>query len=74
MKPIISIKEARKLLGADASGMSDEEILDVIETLHSLAKGAIEDAKVSLRRKKDAKALANVIYDVYKDKKKKELE
>lgn len=70
MKPIISVKEARKLLGADANGMSDEEILHVIETLQSLAKNAIEDARVRLRRKKDAKALANVIYDVYKDNKK----
>jgi hypothetical protein len=70
-KPIISVKEARKLLGSTAQGMSDDEVLQVIETLHSLAKSAIEDAKVKLQMKKDTKDMANLIYDIYQDKKRK---
>ena len=70
MKPIISVKEARKILGSDAVEMSDEEIEQVVATLHSLAKSALDDAKTKLRMKKDAKDLANLIYDIYQDKKK----
>jgi hypothetical protein len=69
-KQIISVQEARKLLGVDAQGMSDEEIEQVVATLHSLAKSAIDDAKIKLRVKKDAKDLAGLIYDIYQDKKK----
>jgi hypothetical protein len=69
MKPIISIKEARKILGSSADGMTDEEILEVIGSLHSIAKGAIEDAKAKLQMKRDAMDLANLIYDIYQDKK-----
>ncbi|HTE57193.1 MAG TPA: hypothetical protein VK694_00460 [Verrucomicrobiae bacterium] len=67
---IISIEEAREILGSDAQGMSDEEITQVISTLDILAKDALELAKLQLRRKKDAKDLANLIYDIYQDKKK----
>ena len=70
MKPIISVKEARKILGSTATGMSDDEISDVIDTLHSLAKSAIDDAKTKLQIKKDTKDLANLIYDIHQDKKK----
>lgn len=69
-KPIITVKEARKLLGSDANGMSDEEVEQIIGTLHSLAKAALDDARTKLRMKKDAKDLANLIYDIYQDKKK----
>ena len=37
-KPIVSVKEARKILGKDAVGMSDEEIINVINTLDIMAK------------------------------------
>jgi len=50
--------------------MSDEEIEQVVATLHSLAKSALYDARTKLRMKKDAKDLANLIYDIYQDKKK----
>lgn len=70
MKPIISVKEARKILGSDTAEMNDEEIEQVVVTLHSLAKSALDDAKTKLRMKKDAKDLANLIYDIYQDKKK----
>lgn len=66
---IVSIKEARKLLGKDANGMTDDEIIHVITTLDLLAKDALQEAKIKLRRKRDAKALANVVYDIYKDEK-----
>lgn len=68
-KPIISVKEARKILGKDANGMSDEDIESVVQTLDLLAKDALQKAKVKIRMKKDAKALAELIYDCYIDSK-----
>ncbi len=41
MEQIISIEEARKILGKPAVGMSDEEISNVIQTLGLLAKEAL---------------------------------
>lgn len=70
MNPIISVKEAREILGTDAEGMSDEQILEVINTLDLLAKDALDLAKLQLKRKKGAGELANLIYDIYQDKKK----
>lgn len=67
-EPIITVKEARKLLGSDANGMSDEEVEQIVGTLHSLAKAALDDARTKLRMKKDAKDLANLVYDIYQDK------
>lgn len=69
---IVSVKEARELLGEDAADMSDEEIASVIQTLDSLAKASLEEAKTRLKMKKDAEDLANLIYDIYQDKKKAE--
>ena len=68
-KPIVSVKEAREILGKDADSMTDEEILNVINTLDLLAKDALEQAKRKIRMKKDAKALAELTYDIYKEKK-----
>jgi len=65
--PIISVKEARKILGKDADGMSDEQIEETIQTLDTLAGHALELAKQELSRKRDAKALAELTYDIYKD-------
>ncbi len=70
MNPIVSIKEAREILGANATGMSDDEILEVITTLDLLAKDALEQARTRLRMKRDAKDLANLVYDIYQDKEK----
>jgi hypothetical protein len=66
-KPVMSVKEARKILGDDAVGMSDDEIAGVIDTLDLLAKDALEMAKNKIRMKKDASDLANLIYDIYQD-------
>lgn len=67
MKLIISVKEARKLLGKDAEDMSDDEIVHLIATLNLLAKDTLQMAREQLRMKRDAKDLANLIYDVYKE-------
>lgn len=70
-KPIISVKEARKILGNVADKMSDEELLETIGTLDLLAKDALKQAKHKVQLKSDAKDLANLIYDIYQDKKSK---
>jgi len=45
MKPIMSVKEARKLLGKQYTDMTDEKIEGLIEQTHELAKIALEVAK-----------------------------
>ncbi len=44
-KQIISVKEARKLLGKTAENMTDEEIEKTIIDLNFIAKHAIKDFK-----------------------------
>lgn len=66
VKPVVSLVEARKLLGNDAIGMTDDEILNVIDTLNLLAKDALEMARTRLRMKKDAKGLADIVYSEFK--------
>jgi hypothetical protein len=65
-EPIVSIDEARKLLGDSAVGMTDMEILNVINTLDLLAQDALKEARRRLAMKKDARELAEVIYSEYK--------
>lgn len=65
---IISVKEARKILGKTASGMTDEEIEKLIENLDDIAVHALKDAREK-RMKEDAMAMAELIYDIYQDKK-----
>jgi hypothetical protein len=69
---IVSVKEARKILGSDAANMTDDEIIEVISTLDIMAKGALETARTKLRMKQDARELATLIYDIYQDKKRME--
>ena len=45
MKPIMSVKEARKLLGKEHENLSDEEVADLIEQLHELAKLSLDMAR-----------------------------
>lgn len=66
---IISVQEARKILGKTAENMSDEEIENTIETLDLLAVEALDKARQK-RINEDATAMAELIYDIYKDKKK----
>lgn len=43
MKSIITVKEARKILGKKYDDMSDEQIERTISLLHSIAKQYIEN-------------------------------
>ena len=43
MKPIISVKEARKILGKEAQMMTDEEVEKIISDLSFIARHAIRD-------------------------------
>jgi len=50
-KPVMSVKEARKLLGKDATSLSDEEIEKLISDLEFIARQAIRSyhSKLSSR-------------------------
>ena len=65
---IISVSQARKLLGQDADDMTEAEIVDLIHTLDSMADNALRLAQVR-RREIDASDLAQLINDIYQDKK-----
>lgn len=66
---MLSVSKARALLGDDANGMTDRQIEEVISTLDLLAKDALQKARRKLRMKKDASQLAELIYDIYQEKK-----
>ena len=70
-EPVVSVKEARSLLGEDVVGMSDDEIIEIINTLDLLAKDALQEAKRRASMKKDAKGLAEIIYSECKTSKQK---
>ncbi len=53
MKPIMSVKEARKLLGKKYADMTDEKIEELIEQTHELAKIALEAARQQRLNKND---------------------
>jgi hypothetical protein len=55
MKPIISVKEARKLLGKDYENLTDEKIAEIIEQLHGLAKLSLDMAREQRLKKRLAK-------------------
>lgn len=55
MKPIITVKEARKLLGKDYDKLSDEKIVEIIEQLHELAKISLDAARQQLIKENQAK-------------------
>ena len=67
MNPKVSVKEAREILGKDAEDMSDSEIAEVLSTLTLLARDTLETARLKMLRKRDAKRLAELIYDVYQE-------
>lgn len=74
MKLIISVKEARKILGKKSEGISDEEIEFVIGTLDLMAKDALKISTEEVHRKRDAYRLAQLTYDVYQNKQQKHKE
>lgn len=69
MSLIITVKEAREILGEKSDGMSDEEIEFVIGTLDLMAKDALKISTEEVHRKRDAYRLAQLTYDIYKEKK-----
>lgn len=68
-KPIISVEEARKILGKGADNMSENDIEYVIDTLDLLARDTLEQTKHKMLMRRDSMALANLLYDIYKKKK-----
>lgn len=69
---IVSVKEARDILGDLAKNMSDDEIAQVIDTLHVVAKDSLQLARNKIKMHNDAHDLAQLIYDIYQDKKRLE--
>ncbi len=67
---VITAQEARKILGKDSENTTDDEIISVIETLDLTAKDALKLSKEDLLRKRDAKRMAELVYDIYQDNKK----
>lgn len=55
MKPIISVKEARKLLGKNYQNLTDGKIAELIEQLHELAKLSLDIAREQRLKKRLAK-------------------
>lgn len=45
-KPLISILEARKILAEEASALSDDELLELIQSMEKLASYGLEMAQV----------------------------
>jgi hypothetical protein len=45
-RPIISVKEARRLLGKEAKGLEDFEIIEIINSLTALAKYKLKKKSV----------------------------
>jgi hypothetical protein len=64
---IISVEEAREILGKDGENMSDNEISRIVETLRSIAKQSIEETRRKILMRKDALAMADLTYDIYKE-------
>ncbi len=64
---IVSIQEARKILGDEAKDMTDLQVQQLIEDLDVIALYSLQEAVN--KRKKDATRLASLIYDAYKGNK-----
>lgn len=45
MKPIMTVKEARKLLGKKYEKLSDDEVAQLIKQVHELAKLSLDVAR-----------------------------
>lgn len=63
MNLVISVEEARELLGDDAKIMSDDEVEKLISDLDIMARYALKEARQT--REEAALALARLIYDIY---------
>ena len=45
-KPIITVKEARRLLGKDAKGLDDDQIMDMILLMSDTARAYLKKKRV----------------------------
>lgn len=46
LNPLISVKEARKLLGSDSNNLTDDDIMGIIMKLQQLAGDILDTIKV----------------------------
>jgi len=65
---LISVSEAREILGENAKDMTDSELEFVLETLGLMANDALKISTNELHKKRDAYRMAQLTYDIYKDK------
>lgn len=63
MELVISVKEARKILGKDYEHLSDDEIEKLIMDLDAMAVLALRAAREKVL-KEDASKMAHLIYDI----------
>lgn len=52
MPTIMSVKEARKLLGKEHESLSDEQVAELVEQTHEFAKLALDVARDKVAREK----------------------
>ncbi len=52
MKPIMTVKEARKLLGKKYEKLSDDEVAELIEQVHELTKLSLDVAREQRLKKR----------------------
>lgn len=48
--PVISVKEARKLLGKEAQSMDDEQIIQVVQLLTDVAQAYLENNSKKVKK------------------------
>lgn len=65
---IVPVEKARKILGKLAKEMTDQEIIDLVDNLDVIAIDALKQAREK-RMLEDAMAFAELLYDIYRDKK-----
>lgn len=67
---IVSVKEARKILGKTAKEMTDHEIIELVDNLDAIAIEVLKQAREK-HIEEDSMAFAELLYDIYQDKKRK---
>lgn len=50
--PVISVKEARKLLGKEAQGMDDDQVLEIVVLLTEVARAYLRKKSVKKSNKR----------------------
>lgn len=64
---VMSVKEARNLLGDDGANMGDVEIEELVNNLEILARYALRQSQTEREVQKDAAGLAELIYDCHQE-------